>query len=170
MSKYAKSAITRREFVKSAAVLGATASVVGGAVSFPAPAISAGLTPVNFSMNWLPSGGSNYLFTGKPFWRMRGLNVPIVRGYGSVATAQAVAAGKIDIAMCSTGTAIFQIMKGLDLTSLGIVGYDSTMGVGCQGWRPDQVTEGLGRPEIGRRADIGRGPVHPSLYEACASR
>ena len=44
---------------------------------------------------WLPEGSYAYAFVAraKGFWRSRGLDVEIARGFGSFTSAQAVAAG-----------------------------------------------------------------------------
>lgn len=117
--------------------------------ALPCPAIGAGLTKVNFSLSWLPEGGTNFVYPAQQFWAKTGLDVPIARGYGSVSTAQAVAAGKVDISLCSFGSALLSTIKGLDLHLLGTRGYDSTMGIAVKADGPIKSPKDLAGKKIG---------------------
>jgi NitT/TauT family transport system substrate-binding protein len=141
MDLRSKSRLTRRRLLGNAALLGAAAAL-------PRPALAA-LTPVNFSLSWLPEGGTNHVYASQPIWGKAGLDVPIARGFGSVSTAQAVAAGKIDIALCSFGSALLSAMKGLDLQLLGTRGYDSTMGIAVKAGGPIKSPKDLVGKKIG---------------------
>ena len=152
--------ISRRRFAKRLAVTAAGVSLTGALpiLSFPRPAIAAGLTPVNFSLSWVPEGGTNFAFAAQQFWEKRGLSVPVNRGYGSVATAQAVATGKVDIAFCAFGSALLSAMKGLDLRMLGIAGYNSTMGVAVRADGPIKTPKDLAGKNIGMVPTSGEVP------------
>ena len=158
MKVRAKHGLTRRDFSIRAAVAGAAAAIPIGDFFFPRPAIGAGRTSVNFSLSWLPEGGTNFCFAAQQFWAKSGLDVPINRGYGSVGTAQAVATGKVDLALCAFGTALFSAMKGLDLRMLSTLGYDSTMGVGVAADGPIKTPRDLAGKRIGLVPTSGEVP------------
>ena len=143
MDQRSPSGLTRRGVLTGAAALAATPPLLAR------PAIAAALTKVNFSLSWLPEGGTNHVYTAQPIWAKAGLDVPIARGFGSVSTAQAVAAGKVDLALCSFGSALLSAMKGLDLQLLGTRGYDSTMGIAVKAGGPIKSPKDLAGKKIG---------------------
>src|SRR5271165_6064360 len=123
--------LTRRRFFQAAAGTAATAaaSTLGG-VSFPRPAI-AQLVKVRYTLSWLPTGQYAFLYCARQlgYFKQRGIELDISRGYGSMAAIQAISTGQFDMGGAQTGANLLSIMKGLDLRILGTQGYDATLGI-----------------------------------------
>ena len=135
--------MTRRKFVSAAAAASAAAST-----TFPRPAI-AQLVKVRYTLSWLPTGQYAFIYSARQlgYFKNRGIDLEIARGYGSMAAIQAVSTGQFDMGGAQTGATLLSIIKGLDLRILGTQGYDATLGVvGC-GKQADQDPKGPGRQE-----------------------
>jgi ABC-type nitrate/sulfonate/bicarbonate transport system substrate-binding protein len=50
------------------------------------------------------------------FWRRRGLDVEVARGYGSVAAAQAIGLGQFDFGCADSSVITMQQAKGIPLS------------------------------------------------------
>jgi NitT/TauT family transport system substrate-binding protein len=119
--------LTRRKFIQSAA-MGAAAVSTG--FSFPRPAISKPIQ-VSYTLSWLPTGQYAYLYAARQlgYFKKRGIDLDISRGFGSMAANQAVAIGKFQMGGAQTGANLLGLMRGLDLRLLGTQGYDATLGI-----------------------------------------
>jgi NitT/TauT family transport system substrate-binding protein len=119
--------ISRRTLLKAGAAISA-------ASTFPLPAF-AQVRTVKYTLAWLAQGTSAFHYAGKEkgFFRSRGIDLQISRGYGSLAAAQAIAAGQFDIGYVYSAPLILMIAKGLPLRSIAVADYDATMGVGVLG-------------------------------------
>jgi NitT/TauT family transport system substrate-binding protein len=86
---------------------------------------------VTLTLSWVAEGASAYPYVAKSkgYWSEAGLDVEIVRGYGSVAATQAVGAGRFDFGLSACPTPIIQAAKGLPVVQIASCGYDSTMGI-----------------------------------------
>lgn len=115
--------VNRRTFLAGAATLAAASSL-------PAPAI-AQATKVRYTLSWLPTGqyAFAYLARSLGFWKKRGLDVEVSRGFGSMAAIQAVSTDKFEMGGAATGALILSVMRGMDLKVVGTQGYDSFMGI-----------------------------------------
>jgi ABC-type nitrate/sulfonate/bicarbonate transport system substrate-binding protein len=120
--------MARRSFLKTSAGALTTGAVAGG---LAAPAIGQGLTKVRMTLPWLPQGAQLYPFVArnKGFWRSRGLDVEIARGFGSGAAIQALTQGQFDLGMVAVPTVVLSNARGLETVGMGIAGYDVTMGI-----------------------------------------
>jgi len=116
---------TRRSFIA-----GASSSALAAGFSFPRPAI-AQVANVSYTLSWLPTGQYAYLYAARQlgYFKKRGIELDIARGYGSMAAAQAVSTGKFQMGGAQTGANLLSMMKGLDLRILGTQGYDATLGI-----------------------------------------
>jgi len=78
---------SRRRFLKTSA----GAAFMAGA-TLPTPAISQGATKIKMTLPWLPQGAQLFPFIArnKGYWRSRGLEVEIARGFGSGAGAESL--------------------------------------------------------------------------------
>src|SRR3954447_5754593 len=67
---------------------GAATAFVG--TRFSTPAIGQGTTNLKMTLPWLPQGSQLFAFVARNrgFWKARGLNVDIARGFGSGAAIQ----------------------------------------------------------------------------------
>jgi NitT/TauT family transport system substrate-binding protein len=82
--------ISRRQ-----AVAGAAAALAG--FKFPAPAIAQGVSNIKMTLPWLPQGSQFFAFVARNrgYWKTRGLNVDIARGFGSAAAIQTITQGQM---------------------------------------------------------------------------
>lgn len=118
---------TRRQFFIT--IASATAASAA-ALSFPRPAL-AQLAKVSYTLSWLPTGQYAYIYAARQlgYFKSRGIDLDISRGYGSMAATQAVATGKFQMGGAQTGANLLSMMRGLDLRILGTQGYDATLGI-----------------------------------------
>jgi NitT/TauT family transport system substrate-binding protein len=118
---------TRRQIITTFASA-AAASAAG--FSFPRPAM-AQLAKVSYTLSWLPTGQYAYIYAARQlgYFKSRGIDLDISRGYGSMAATQAVATGKFQMGGAQTGANLLSMMRGLDLRILGTQGYDATLGI-----------------------------------------
>jgi ABC-type nitrate/sulfonate/bicarbonate transport system substrate-binding protein len=117
--------LTRRKFLGAAAI-----ATAGTGFSFPRPAIAEPIQ-VSYTLSWLPTGQYAYLYAARQlgYFKKRGIDLDISRGFGSMAANQAVAIGKFQMGGAQTGANLLAIMRGLDLRLLGTQGYDATLGI-----------------------------------------
>lgn len=132
-----QSVISRRTIVAGAVLAG-----VGAAVSLPGVAKSQsfkelkkfylGSKKVSLTISWLAQGNTSYSFITKEkgFWKERGIDVDISRGFGSTASIQVMGAGKFDFGLAAAPAIILGATRGLKLRGLGPVSYDTPMGIG----------------------------------------
>jgi NitT/TauT family transport system substrate-binding protein len=90
-----------------------------------------GATKLKLTMSWLPEGTFAYVFVAKAknFWKDRGLDVDISRGFGSLNSAQALAAKQFDFGMSTVDATIVLATKNVDLRCLALFAYVPTLGV-----------------------------------------
>jgi NitT/TauT family transport system substrate-binding protein len=119
--------LTRRSFIGTIAT-GAAASVAG--FTFPRPAI-AQLAKVRYTLSWLPTGQYAFIYAARQlgYFKTRGIDLDISRGFGSMAATQAVSTGQFEMGGAQTGANLLSMMRGLDLRILGTQGYDATLGI-----------------------------------------
>jgi NitT/TauT family transport system substrate-binding protein len=117
------SSFTRRGFLHT--------SGVAALASVPTVAYSQ-TRPVRFTLPWLAQGTSAFTYIGKDkgFFKQRGIDLQISRGFGSLPTAQSIASGQYDFGLVIAMPLILMIAKGLPLAGIGTIDYDATMGVG----------------------------------------
>ena len=91
------------------------------------------MRPVRFTLPWLAQGTSAFVYVGKEkgFFRQRGIDLQISRGFGSLPTAQSIASGQFDFGLVIAMPLILMIAKGLPLAGITTIDYDATMGVGA---------------------------------------
>lgn len=147
--------ISRREFLGYAAA-GAAAAVAG-------PALGQPLQKVKYTTPWVAEGSSLYAYVAKRqgFWRKRGYDVEVSRGYGSVAATQAIAQGQFDIGHAVTSVMILQKSKGLELESVAQLTYRNTMGVLVLRDSPIKTPKDLEGKTVGITPTSGEVPFLP---------
>jgi NitT/TauT family transport system substrate-binding protein len=79
----------------------------------------------------LPTGQYAYLYAARQlgYFKKRGIDLDISRGFGSLAATQAVVTEKFQMGSAQTGANLLGIMRGLDLRLVGTHGYDATLGI-----------------------------------------
>jgi NitT/TauT family transport system substrate-binding protein len=95
------------------------------------PAVSQGLAPLKMTLPWLPQGSQFFAFVARHrgFWKKRGLDVDIVRGFGSVPALQTITQGQVPFGIIAVPTIIVSAAQGVETNVVGVIGYDATMGV-----------------------------------------
>ncbi len=119
--------VNRRQVVKGAGI--GMASILASGI---APmAFAKKMREITFTQSWIPNGGSAWIYTSaaKGYFKKLGLDVKISRGFGSTASAQAIAQGKFNFGISSAPTATLQTVKGMELAYLACCSYSSAMGV-----------------------------------------
>lgn len=157
-----KSGIDRRSFVKTAVAGAAVAATAG---SLPRRAFAQTQRTVTFTLPWLPNGASEYIFVAKEkgFFKKRGIDLQISRGYGSVAASQAIGLNKFDFGNAAAPASFLQTAKGLKIKHLACASYSPTMGV-CylksSGIKTPKDLEGI---EMGCTVTSGEYPFLPTF-------
>src|SRR5437016_3983715 len=139
--------ITRRTVLKTAAASVAAAT----AARFATPALAQGAKQIKLTLPWLANGSTLFTYVAKNqgFFKKRGIDVTISRGFGSVAAAQAVGAGEFDFGFIFAGGTILGAARGLPLLALSTLGYDATMGMALRGDSPIKTPTDLQGKKIG---------------------
>ena len=137
---------TRRTVLQA----GVGAALSAGLASFGAPAIAQSRT-IKLTLPWLANGSTLFTYVAKNrgFFKKRGLDLTISRGFGSVAAAQAVGAGEFDFGFIFAGGVILGAARGLPLVGLSTLGYDATMGIAVRGDSPIKTPKDLEGKKIG---------------------
>ncbi|MCR0980727.1 ABC transporter substrate-binding protein [Roseomonas populi] len=155
-----RSAPSRRSLLRAGGAIG-----LGGAAGLrlSAPAI-AQTRSVKLTLPWLANGSTLFTYVAKNqgYFRKRGLDVTISRGFGSVAAAQAVAAGEFDFGFVFAGGVILGAARGLPLVALGTLGYDATMGVLVRADSPIKAPKDLEGKKIGTVPTSAEAPYWPA--------
>ncbi|MBZ9811007.1 MULTISPECIES: ABC transporter substrate-binding protein [unclassified Mesorhizobium] len=117
----------RRAFLKSTGALG-----IGAGLNLAMPAISrAALTPVKFTLAWLPLGTFSYAFVAKAkgLFEQHGLDVTIDRGFGSGKVCVPVDQGQYEFGVIDASVAMNCVSRGLDLVSVAGIWPKSPVGI-----------------------------------------
>lgn len=152
--------MSRRSLLKGAAAL----TVGTTAAQFATPSIAQGAKAVNFTLPWIANGSMLFAFVAKNqgFFKKRGIDISISRGFGSVAAAQAVGAGKFDYGYVFAGGNILGAARGLPLVVTGTIGYDATMGMVVRGDSSIKVPKDLEGKKIGTVPASAEAPYWPA--------
>jgi NitT/TauT family transport system substrate-binding protein len=152
------STTTRRKFLSAAG-----AGIAAAGATFPRPAI-AQLVKVRYTLSWLPTGQYAFIYSARQlgYFKKRGIDLEISRGYGSMAANQAVSTGQFEMGGAQTGANLLSIMKGLDLRILGTQGYDATLGIVAPENGPIRTPKDLEGRKIGVSAAGGDTPFLPA--------
>jgi len=133
---------------------------------FPMPAI-AQTKKMKYTLSWLPTGQYAFVYMARQlgYWKKRGLDVEITRGYGSLAAIQGVATSQFDIGGAAASANLLGILKGLDIWMLSTQGYDSFMGILVPENGPIKTPKDLEGKKIGVTAAGGDTPFLPAYYK-----
>ena len=142
------SGLSRRTVLKGA---GAMAAGYIGSTILSSPA-RAQTKKVKLTLPWLPDSVYSYAFIAKNqgYWRKRGLDVDVARGNGSLPVGQAVHAGQFDIGIINSAAVMLLATRGVNLLSLGLIDYNSTMGVAVLDDSPIRRPKDLERKTVGQ--------------------
>jgi ABC-type nitrate/sulfonate/bicarbonate transport system substrate-binding protein len=128
---------------------------LAGAIAAPAflrTVNAQGVQKLKFTMSWLPEGTFAYVYVAKTqgFWKDKGLDVDVSRGFGSLASAQALAAGQFDFGMSTVDATVVLATKGVDLRCLAMFDYIPTMGVAVLAGSPIKTPKDLEGKTVGQ--------------------
>ena len=142
---------------------GVLAGAAAGALLLPRPGIAEPRT-VKFTLAWLAQGSFAYVYVAraKGIMKARGIDFDIARGFGSMASAQAVAGGQFDFGIVAAPPLILSVAKGLPLIALATCDYDATMGVGVLDSSPIVKPQDLAGKKIASVPTSGEFPFFPA--------
>jgi NitT/TauT family transport system substrate-binding protein len=149
----------RRKVLKSA---GAAATLCAVApLSFPAIGQQA---KIRYTLPWLPTGQYAFVYMARQlgFWKKRGIDVEISRGFGSMGAINGIVGDKFEMGNAATGAILLSVIRGLDLQILGTLGYDSFMGILVPANGPIKAPRDLTGKSIGVTAAGGDTPFLPA--------
>ena len=119
---------------------------------------------VKFTLSWVAQGSFAYVYVAraKGIMKARGIDFDIARGFGSIASAQAVAGGQFDFGIVAAPPLILSVAKGLPLIALATCDYDATMGVGVLDSSPIVKPQDLAGKKIASVPTSGEFPFFPA--------
>ena len=137
--------ISRRKFVSG------TCSIVAAPLVLKSDLSVAADTKLKFCLPWIPHGGYAFLFAANKlgYWKNRGLDVQIDRGFGSGETCKRVALGQYDYGLADFATMVKLADDGLPLTYIGMVSHVSQLGILSSQGKQHQQPEGSRRQDDG---------------------
>jgi NitT/TauT family transport system substrate-binding protein len=146
---------------------GAAASAAAAAIPFPKPAIAQPVR-VRYTLSWLPIGQYAFIYMARQlgFWKQRGIEMEISRGYGSMGAIQGISGDKFDMGGAATGAVILSRTRGLDIKILGTQGYDAGLGILAPANGPIKTPKDLEGKNIGVTAAGGDTPFLPAYCKA----
>ena len=146
---------------------GAGAAAIGALTPLSFPAI-AQQTKVRYTLSWLPTGQYAFVYMARQlgFWKKRGIDVEISRGYGSMGAINGVVGDKFEMGGAATGAIVLSVMRGLDLQMVGTQGYESYMGILVPANGPIKTPKDLAGKTIGATAAGGDTPFFPAYCKA----
>lgn len=156
--------MNRRDFVKTGA---GAAAAVAATSSIPSKVFGQTMKEVTFTQSWIPNGGSMWIYVAmeKGMFKKRGIDVKVSRGFGSVASAQAVGQGKFDFGISAAPAAYLQVVKGMELAHLACCSYSSLMGVGYLRDSGIKTPKDLEGKKMGSVVKSGEFPFLPAFAE-----
>lgn len=121
--------LSRRKFLAGA---GALAATVSAGPFFLKKVNAQGLRKVKYTLAWIPQGHHAFSHVARDlgFWKKRGLDVTVDRGFGTGKGAQSVGQGTHDFGYIDMSGLIVTAARGdYDLVSIAMVDHISPLGV-----------------------------------------
>jgi ABC-type nitrate/sulfonate/bicarbonate transport system substrate-binding protein len=164
--KCAQQGVSRRSFIKGSGGVGLVLAA-GIAPAFIREAGASKLRDVSFMLPWLFVGGHAFEFAAQKIgWKNRGLNVSIVRGYGSGAACKTISAGKVMFGEASYGVMVAGISKGLDNVAIGAKLQKSPIAISCRKDSGIRSPKELENRSLVQTASSGDGIMFPGFVRA----
>jgi ABC-type nitrate/sulfonate/bicarbonate transport system substrate-binding protein len=138
--------------------------LAGAAASTLAMPAIAQTRNISFTLSWLAQGSSCFPYVGraKGFFKSRGFDLTISRGFGSLPAAQAIGAGKFDFGLVIASPTILLVGKGLPLAGIATVDYDGMMGVAVLADSPIKSPKELAGKKIDTVVASAESPLFPA--------
>lgn len=166
IGKDGKVEVTRRTFLKGIGGLSA-ALAAGAAPAFIRQAGASTPRKVSFMLPWMFVGGHAFEFAAqKTYWKKRGLDVSIVRGYGSGAACKAVATGNAMFGEASYNVMVKGVSEGLDLVGFGAKLQKNPMAISCRKDTGVKAAKGLEGHSLLQAAASGDMVLYPGFVRA----
>jgi len=156
--------MTLRRGLTRRGLLAGTAAA--GAALLAMPAVAEART-VKFTLAWLAQGNAVYVFVARAngIMKARGIDLDIARGFGSMASSQAIATGQFDFGIVAAPPLILSVAKDLPLIALCTCDYDSTMGVGVLDASSIVKPQDLAGRKVASVPTSGEFPFFPAYAE-----
>jgi NitT/TauT family transport system substrate-binding protein len=155
--------MTMRRGISRRSFLARTAAA--SAALLPMPAVGEPRN-VKFTLAWLAQGNAVYAFVARAkTMKPRGIDFEIARGFGSMASAQAIATGQFEFGIVAAPPLILSVAKDLPLVALATCDYDSTMGVGVLDDSPIVKPQDLAGKKVASVPTSGEFPFFPAYAE-----
>ena len=146
---------SRRSFLAGSTSLGLILAA-GAAPAFISEAGASKPRKDSFMLPWLFVGGHAFEFAAqKIYWKNRGLDVSIARGYGSGAATKAVSAGQAQFGEASYGVVVQGISKGLDVVCIGAKLQRSPIAISCRADSGVKTVKDLEKAHLVQAANSG---------------
>ncbi len=157
---------TRRSFLAGTTGLGLILAT-GTAPAFIREAGASKMRKVSFMLPWLFVGGHAFEFAAqKLYWKKRGLDVSITRGYGSGAACKTISAGKAMFGEASYGVMVNGVSKGLDAVAIGAKLQRSPIAISCRRDSGIRTAKDLEGRRIVQAAASGDTVMFPGFVKA----
>jgi NitT/TauT family transport system substrate-binding protein len=152
---------------RRAILTGAAAGAAAALAPFPKPAI-AQTTHLRYTLSWLPIGQYAFVYMARQlgFWKQRGIEMEISRGYGSMGAIQGISGDKFDMGGAATGAVILSRARGLDIKIVGTQGYDAGLCILAPANGSIKTPKDLAGKRIGVTAAGGDTPFLPAYCKA----
>jgi NitT/TauT family transport system substrate-binding protein len=150
--------LTRRRLIGAAAGA-AVAGIAGCGTAEP-------LQKVRITTTWILGTSAIFAVVAaqKGFWRQRGYDVEIFRGYGTTSAIQAIGQRQFDFGWSiATGTMIAQKSKGIDIHTVAQTSYQDTMSVVFRDDSPIRTPKDLEGRTLGVTQTSGEVPFIPAF-------
>ncbi len=120
-------AVSRRRFLFEAAAAAGVGLSYPVLVTFGGSSPAGGAESVALTLPWIPEGEVAFMYVAqkKGFWKQRGLEVSITRGYGSGEAAKTVGLRQYHFGQADMGVMIKSAGEGLPLVSIAMVNQRS---------------------------------------------
>jgi NitT/TauT family transport system substrate-binding protein len=140
--------------------------LIGGGASLALPALarSQDLPKVRLTLPWLAQGATACAFVAKAIgaYQRHGVDVEVSRGYGSLAAAQAIAQKQFEFGFISAGPLVLASARGMPLTALATISYDTTMGILVRKDSPIKTPKDLIGKRLGSVVTSAEAPFWPA--------
>jgi ABC-type nitrate/sulfonate/bicarbonate transport system substrate-binding protein len=146
---------SRRSFLTGSTSLGLILAA-GTAPAFISEVGASTPRKVSFMLPWLFVGGHAFEFAAqKIYWKEKGLDVSVARGYGSGAATKAVSAGQAMFGEASYGVVVQGASKGLDVVCIGAKLQRSPIAISCRADSGIKTVQDLEKGHIVQAANSG---------------
>ena len=146
---------SRRTFLTGSTSLGLILAA-GTAPAIIREAGASTMRKVSFMLPWLFVGGHAFEFAARDvYWKKKGLDVSVARGYGSGAATKAVSVGQAQFGEASYGVVVQGVSKGLDVVCIGAKLQRSPIAISCRADSGIRTPKDLEKGHIVQAANSG---------------